>query len=327
MGKKPLLLSIVLSLFIVPLSAVSAQKLSWNQWVSNFRQEAVADGISPQFFDEVFKDIKKPHRKTISLDRNQPETRLTYLKYRNSRGDAYRIKLGVSKYKKHRQMIDQIAAEYGVDPCIIMSLWGIETSYGHYMGSFPVIQSLASLAYDNRRGKFFKKQLLLALHIVQDGHVSLADYKGEWAGGSGHPQFLPSSWYNYAVDYDQDGYKDIWKTKSDAFASIANYMRTNGWHPNEPWYVEVDVPYNLDPSLLGKENKRTVGDWEAMGVRIRPGQQLPSPTLEAAIVEPYGGPHLMIFHNFGVIRRYNNSLFYAGTVGYIADSICKKANR
>ena len=191
------------------------------------------------------------------------------------------------------------------------------------LGSFPVIKSLATLASNPRRADFFRKELLLALHILQEGHVAPDKFKGEWAGASGQPQFLPSSWHNYAVDYDQDGRKNIWTSLPDAFASIANYLLQNGWQMDQPWALEVKLPRQFDKTLLGKKTQKPVAKWLALGVRIK-GDKTAPPELMASIIEPYGGPHLLVFKNFRVIMRYNNSHFYAGTIGFMADKICRR---
>ena len=215
-------------LLSVPILSFATQQ-PWATWVADVRKQALAEGVRPSVFDLAFADIHEPSRQVKGLARSQPEHRLTYQKYLSSRVDAYRISIGRSQYKKNKDVADQIGRTYHVDPCFIMSFWGMETSYGSYMGTFPVVKSLATLAYDSKRQDFFRKELFLALHILNDGHVSMQDFKGEWAGASGQPQFLPSSWVKYAVDYDGDGRKDIWLSKPDVFASIANYMKINGW--------------------------------------------------------------------------------------------------
>jgi membrane-bound lytic murein transglycosylase B len=317
---------ILLGISIVAFATASipADRMSWSQWVAQIRKEALAEGINPYLFDQVFQGIK-PDKKTLRLEKHQPEKRLTFNKYRTTRGDPYRIKLGVREYKKNQRLLSNINHEFGVSPCIVVSLWGLETSYGRYMGNFPTIKSLATLSYQSRRSAFFHKELLLALHIVNDGHIDNAHFKGEWAGASGQPQFLPSSWYNFAVDYDGDGKKDIWTSVPDVLASISNYMIKNGWHTGEPWAYEVSLPSGFNHNLIGKEKFRPVSEWAKLGVRLSTGNQLPSKdsNLQAAIIQPYGGPYLLVFNNFKVIMRYNNSTFYAGTVGYMADQICR----
>lgn len=301
----------------------SAKKQSWSAFVSQVRAEAISKGIRPEVFDRAFANIHAPNRRVLRYDRTQPEKRLTYLKYRNTRADAYRIKLGRIMLKRNRPLLEEISQKYGVNSCFIVSLWGLETSYGRFMGSFPVIKSLATLAYDNRRAAFFRKQLFYALHILNDGHVSFADFKGEWAGASGQPQFLPSSWHYYAVDYNGDGRKDIWKTKSDVFASIANYLVKHGWKSNQPWLIQVRVPATIDSADMSRKVTKTVAEWASLGVKAAPGYSLPDANLEASLIKPYGGPSYMIFNNFKVIMRWNRSIYYAGTVGYMAEKICR----
>lgn len=309
----------VFSMVIITLPAYA--KPSWDQWLKAFRQEAIAAGVSPTVFDQAFEGVR-PDPRTVSFDRKQPEQRLTYQRYRDSRGDNYRITLGRKKLAQNDELLQRIGREYGVDPCIITSLWGIESSYGHYMGTFPVIKSLATLAYDDRRAAFFRKELLYALRILDNGDVTMDKFVGEWAGGSGQPQFLPSSWFRYAVDYDGDGKKDIWSSKPDVFASIANYLKLNGWQSYQPWYVEVEVPKQWRD--IPEDEWHPVAYWLQQGVHVQVQYQLPSDDLAARLIKPYGGPYLLVFKNFDVIKRYNNSTFYAGTVGYIANKICRR---
>lgn len=316
---------LIIILFVGIGTTVQAQD-SWRQFVSDLRAEAIQQGVEPSFFDRTFKHIR-PNRSIRQYAVSQPEHRLRFDKYRRTRGSKYRILMGKRNYKKNKVMLDQIGREFGVDPCFITSFWGMETSYGTFMGSFPVIKSLATLAYNSKRKKFFRQELLFALQIVQGGHVNMRDYKGEWAGASGQPQFLPSSWRHYAVDYNRDGKKDIWKTKADVFASIANYVKQKGWKTGEPWAIEVRTPRSFDMSLEGRKTTKPVSDWNAMGVRTLTGQELPYQNLNASIVKPYGGPTFLAFDNFKVIMKYNASTYYAGTIGHMADKICGRKYR
>lgn len=300
------------------------QTMPWNQWVASVRQEAIAQGVQASLFDEAFSQVHEPSKQIKHFAKSQPEHRLSYAKYQNSRVDKARIREGRQAYQKNKALADEVASHFGVDPCFIMSFWGMETSYGNYMGNFPVIKSLASLAYDSDRKDFFHKELLIALHILNDGHVSLDKFKGEWAGASGQPQFLPSSWVKYAVDYDGDGHKDIWSSKADVFASIANYMKQNDWHTGEPWAIYVTLPANFDKSLEGKRIVKPVSEWNSMGVRTDKGEPLPRQDLMASIVQPDGGPVFLAYPNYKMILHYNNSIYYAGAIGYLADSICQR---
>jgi len=298
----------------------------WPKWVAGVREEALGQGIPAAVFDRAFQDIHEPNRTVKNLAKSQPEHRLTYSKYLHSRVDSYRIAIGQRNYEKNKALLTAIGKDYGVDPCFIVSFWGMETSYGSYMGNFPVVRSLATLAYDSSRKDFFRKELMLALHIVNDGHVSLDKFKGEWAGASGQPQFLPSSWVKYAVDYDGDGRKDIWDSKPDVFASIANYMKQNGWQEGEPWAIKVKLPAHFDNMLEGKSIVKSVKAWNDMGVRTESGEPLPHQDYTASIVHPDGGPVFLAYPNYKMILRYNNSIYYAGAIGYLADKICHRVN-
>ena len=324
MNIRKLLLTGVLAVCasFLTIQASAAQK-SWSAFVAELRQEALAQGIRPGVFDRAFAGINAPNKKVLHYDRTQPEQRLTFLKYRNTRASKYRIMIGHREIKKYKPILEKIGKEYGVSKCFIVSLWGLETSYGRFMGSFPVIKSLATLAYDNRRAAFFRKQLFYALHILNGNHVQLKDFKGEWAGASGHPQFLPSSWHNFAVDYNGDGRKDIWKTLPDAFASIANYLKQNGWKTGEPWAIEVTTPSGFSKKIMTRKVTKSVTEWENLGVKAKDGD-LPGKNYEASIIRPYGGPTYMIFNNFKVIMKWNRSTYYAGTVGYMAEKVCKR---
>lgn len=302
-----------------------ANQPNWPTWIAEVRQQALTEGITPAIFDNAFAGMQEPSRTVKGLARSQPEHRLTFSKYLHSRADSYRIMMGRKEFQRNKELLENVGKDFGVDPCFIVSFWGMESSYGTYMGNFPVIKSLATLAYDSKRQDFFRKELFLALHILNDGHVSLGNFKGEWAGASGQPQFLPSSWVKFAVDYDHDGRKDIWQSKPDVFASIANYMKNNGWKTGEPWAVQVKLPSNFDMSLEGKTTVKPVSEWNALGVRTEKGEPLPYENLQASIVQPNGGPVFLAYPNYKMILRYNNSIYYAGAIGYMADKICNRA--
>lgn len=301
-----------------------AEQPSWNSWLSEVRQQALSEGIPQSLLDQAFADVNAPSSTVKSLARSQPEKRLTFSKYLETRANGYRITMGRKHYAKNKEMLENVGRDFGVDPCFIVAFWGMESSYGSYMGKFPVIKSLATLAYDSKRKDFFRKELFLALHILNEGHVDLSHFKGEWAGASGQPQFLPSSWRQFAVDYDHDGRKDIWESKPDVFASIANYMKKNGWQTGQPWAIQVKLPANFDMNLQGKTIVKPVSEWSAMGVRTEAGAPLPYENLQASIVQPFGGPVFLAFQNYKMILRYNNSIYYAGAIGYMADKICNR---
>lgn len=319
-GLISILLSIILVFFMTSVQAVDEEE-SWSEWVKELRVQAVSQGIDPSLFDRVFSTIPGPSAKVLNLYHTQPEKRLTFWEYRSTRANAARIEKGHQEFEKHRVLVDKIGEDYGVDPCVIVALWGLETDYGSFMGTFPVIQSLSTLAYDSQRKAFFRGELLLALKILQEGQISLADFIGEWAGASGYPQFMPSSWFKYAVDYDGNGHKDIWKSLPDGLASIANYLAKNGWRRGEPWSIEVTLPANFDPSLLGKQVIKNVSEWRSLGVEAQ--NTWPKADLPASIIQISSGPTLMIYNNFRALQTWNGSSYYVPTVGYLADHICR----
>lgn len=305
--------------FLLQISPAAPRKQSWRSWIRDVKQEAASQGIDKALLNRAF-DNMTPSQKHLRLDRNQPEKRITFLQYRKTRGDAYRIKLGKREYRKHRRLLESIGNSFGVDPYFIVSIWGLESSYGRFRGPYPVLRSLATLAYDTRRSAFFRKELFLALHILNEGQIELHRFKGEWAGATGQTQFLPSSWFNYAVDYNKDGHKDIWETYGDIFASIANYLAKNGWKKGQPCSSVVSLPYNFNHSLLSLKVTKSVHDWQQLGVRIHSSI---NPNWPASIIHPHGGPDMMVFNNFKVLMRWNYSIYYAGTVEYMAQKIAQ----
>ena len=317
-------LVVLLTALLANTLAYTQTSHTWKQWVAQVRTEALSQGISASIFDTAFATIQAPNHKIQGLARSQPEHRLTYPYYLKTRADHYRIALGRKKFTENSAILRKIGQEYKVDPCFIVSFWGMESSYGSYMGTFPVIQSLATLAYDSTRQPFFRQELFIALHILQDKQVALKDFKGEWAGASGQPQFLPSSWVDYAVDYDGDGRKDIWSSKADVFASIANYMKKNGWQADQPWAIYIKLPHGFDQKLVSKTITKSVAEWSDLGVTTLDDQTLPYPTLQASIIHPDSGPVFLALPNYKMILKYNNSIYYAGAIGTMADQICNR---
>ena len=155
-----------------------------------------------------------------------------------------RIMRGRELFAEHRPLLDEVSGKYGVPPQYIVALWGIETSYGDNTGGFSVVESLATLAYDGRRSEYFRGELINALKILDGGHIAAYDMSGSWAGAMGQCQFMPGSFLSYAEDYDGDGRRDIWDTQADIFASIANYLRQNGWNADRDNNFNVLLKWN-----------------------------------------------------------------------------------
>lgn len=197
-------------------------------WLEGYKVRAASAGIDPSLLAQAFAG-QTPDSSIIKLDNNQPDKKFSLEEYLDMIVTPARIKKGQIYLNDHREILGKISAQFSVEPEFIVALWGLETSYGKNTGGFEVINALMTLAYDGRRRELFERELLNALKIVQDGHVSLADMTGSWAGAMGQCQFMPTSFVKYAYDYNGDGKRDIWNTEEDIFASIANYLATVGW--------------------------------------------------------------------------------------------------
>ncbi len=305
-------------------TAAQADATGFPAWLATFRTEALNSGISPQTVQTALGNPQYLPR-VIELDRKQPEGSMTFLQYREKIVSQARINEGRAMLKKHRALLDQVSARYGVQPQYIVALWGVETSYGKITGGFSIVDSLATLAYEGRRGPFFKGELLNALKIIDQGHISHSAMKGSWAGAMGQSQFMPSSFLSYAQDFNNDGRRDIWTTQEDVFASIANYLASSGWKGDERWGRLVAAPSTMDKSLMGREVKKTIAEWDALGVRLPGSMRLPAAEgMLASLVAPddkVGSPVYMTYGNYDVIMKWNRSTYFATSVGLLADAI------
>ena len=311
---------LIVSFFVLIQQGLCAEEFS--SWLEELRQEARAKGISESTLHEALDNLD-PIPRVIELDRRQPEFTQTFWRYLDSRVTEKRIERGRTLLKKHKELFDTIERRYGVQPRFLVAFWGLETNFGDYLGSFSVIGSLATLAHDPRRSDFFRSELLAALSIIEDGHISAANMLGSWAGAMGQPQFMPSTFVRYAVDGDSDGRQDIWYTLLDVFASAANFLSESGWQGDKTWGREVKIPSDFNLELTGKKVKKTLAAWQNLGVRKITGQELPKVDIEASLILPAGhaGPAFLVYNNFHTILRWNRSDFYAIAVGYLADRI------
>ncbi|MCR8548777.1 lytic murein transglycosylase [Salipiger sp. P9] len=294
----------------------------FRDWIAGFRSRALAKGISAATFDAAFRGVSYDP-KVVDRDRNQNEFTKTVWVYLDSAASDARIAAGKKALAEHRALLDRIEAKYGVDKQAVLAIWGLESAFGTYRGNDPVIQSLATLAYDTRRGAFFEGQLLDALTILQNGDTVPANMKGSWAGAMGHTQFMPSSFLALAEDWNGDGRRDIWSDDpADALASAANYLKENGWQHGLPWGVEVTLPGDFDYTLAAREIEKMPSDWAALGVVGTDGKPVPDHG-PASVLLPGGhlGAAFMIFKNFEVIERYNTADAYVIGVGHLGDRI------
>lgn len=303
-------------------AAHAASDPAFQTWLDGVKRDARAQGVSDATLEAAFDGVE-PIARVIELDRSQPESTMTFAQYRERIVSDARISKGRAMLAEHRALLDEIGPKYGVQPRFIVALWGIETNFGANTGGFPVIASLATLAYDGRRSDYFRKELMNALQILEEGHIEPARMMGSWAGAMGQSQFMPSSFLNYAQDHDGNGHKDIWGTKADVFASAANYLSSVGWRDDITWGREVTLPSSFEPLLADPRVVKKISDWERLGVRKADGSDLPGRDLDASIVLPDGpdGPAFMIYDNYRAILRWNRSHYFATSVGLLSDRI------
>ena len=262
----------------------------------------------------------------IELDRNQPEFKLTLSQYLKNVVSDKRKKKGISKIRENWSLLETLSEKYKVQPRYIVALWGIETDFGRVTGGFPVIDALTTLAYDGRRGKYFSKELINALKIIDQGHINYDKMVGSWAGAMGQTQFMPSSFLSYAQDYNNDGKKDIWNSKEDALASAANYLSNLNWRNKETWGREVIVnaDFNLDESELNLKNKKNINEWQNLGVRRIDGSDLPKNNINGYLLkikDSNKDRYFLVYSNFKKILKWNTSNYFAIAVGTLSDSI------
>ncbi len=291
-------------------------------WLAQLRQDAHQKGISEQTFDKALAGFQ-PIPRVIELDQRQPEFVDTFWNYLDRRVEYRRVAQGKEYLRAHAKLLRSVQSKHGIPASVLVAFWGLETNYGGTTGNFPVPLALATLAYDNRRSEFFRRELLNALSILEQGHIGLGDMNGSWAGAMGQMQFMPSTFLHYAVDGDGNGRKDIWRSLPDAFHSGANYLKKIGWRSNEIWGREVLLPEGFDFESARPEIKRPLHEWAALGVRKADGKPLPRTKQIGAIVVPQGhdGPAFLVYRNFDVIMEWNRSINYALAVGHLADRI------
>jgi len=310
----------LLALILMAAPALAQQDFA--AWRAELRAEALAAGISPATFDRAFVDVA-PIPRIIELDRAQPERTITFEQYRTRVVTDGRARQGRQLMEANRALLDEVAAKYGVQKRFLVALWGIETSFGGYTGGFPVIASLATLAYDGRRSAYFRRELMEALAILEAGHIAPEDMNGSWAGAMGQAQFMPSTFRKFAQDHDGDGRIDIWGSKPDVFASAANYLAKVGWRDDLTWGREVRLPAGFDPAQADLAVVRRLPEWQTAGLRRADGSNLPTRDIPASVVLPdgNGGRAYVVYDNYRALLRWNRSFYFATSVGLLADRL------
>lgn len=319
---RPQLRPAALTREVRPAVAPSPKDPAFQRWISQFRGRALGQGISASTFDRAFDGVRYDPD-VIKRDQNQSEFTKTIWDYLDSAASDSRVRNGREALRAHADTLNAIEARYGVAREVVVAVWGLESNYGSFRGTSDVVQSLATLAFDGRRGAFFEAQLIAALQILQSGDTSPRNMTGSWAGAMGHTQFIPTSYLDYAVDFTGDGRRDIWSDDpTDALASTAAYLSRFGWIKGQPWGVEVTLPDNFDYASANRKVMRAPSQWAQAGVLGVDGKPVPDYG-EASILLPAGGDGvaLMIFKNFEVIERYNAADAYVIGVGHLSDRV------
>ena len=308
---------------------------TFDEFLAGVRAEALTRGISQTTIDSALGNLTAPEPAVVAEDRTQAEEIQTLDEYLGQRITTKTIHTAREMLHTHGALLKKIEATYGVPPSLMVAIWGLESNFGRITGSYGTIQSLATLAYDNRRPAF-RDELFHALAIVERGVITPAELKGSWAGAMGQPQFMPSSYLKHAVDFDADGRADIWSSPADVLGSMANYLKNAGWREGERWGREVKISHAAMARIKNAVPLRTSGcralreitvarplsEWSSLGVTLTSGAHLPKSSLEASLVRG-DKRHFLVYRNYKAILDYNCSNSYAVSVGALADKIAR----
>jgi membrane-bound lytic murein transglycosylase B len=334
---RPLPIAVVVAGWVTLASSPSAQepdpKPSFDAWLARARGEALALGISETTVSRAL-DGLEPLPVVVERDRSQAETVLSVDEYVRRRLTPKFVKAANEQAAAERRTLKKVGDRYGVQPRFLVAVWGLESNFGRFSGVRPVVQALATLAWEGRRGAFFTNELMDALRIVDRGDIDLPVMKGSWAGAMGQVQFMPSSYLKHAQDFDGNGDRDIWRSTPDVLASIANYLKAYGWKADETWGREVRLPSSKADGIVEKVGLRTEGcraereltvaqpleRWQALGVRAADGRALPSANRNASLFRA-GRRAYLVYANYEALLSYNCAHAYALAVGQLADRI------
>lgn len=302
-------------------TSVFASSHSFEEFLDQVRKSATEQGVSKSTIDKAFFELT-PRPSAIASDKAQAEFNQNFWHYVNKRVSKVRLNNGKDTLKKNASLLSKTSEKYGVPAYVIVAFLGLESNYGNYMGSESLIRSLATLAYDKRRSKFFTRELIAVLKLMDKKTIPF-DATGSWAGAMGAVQFMPTNVIAYGVDANNDGKVDLWNEKADIYASAANFLNKLGWKKGEKWGREALIPKNFDYQLTGLNNEKTVNEWAALGVRRGNNSNLPKSNFKASLIVPMGhrGPAFLVYRNFDTIMGWNRSILYALSVAYLSDRL------
>jgi membrane-bound lytic murein transglycosylase B len=309
------------------------ERPEFSAFVESLRADALARGVSVATIDLALNGLE-PSPTVIDRDRSQAEVVLSVDQYVARRLTRTFVRTAREMNTRHQALLKKVSAEYGVPPRVIVAVWGLESNFGRFSGVRPTIQALATLAWEGRRGAFFRGELIDALEIVDRGYIGLDALKGSWAGAMGQTQFMPSSYLKWAQDFDADGRRDIWRSNGDVFASIANYLREHGWSKETTWGREVKVAASAVERLRETAGMRAQGcravremterlplaKWQSLGVRTLTGAALPNAPIEASLIHT-GQRAFLVYPNYDALLEYNCAHSYALAVALLSERI------
>jgi membrane-bound lytic murein transglycosylase B len=303
-----------------PAGRPSSGDAKFDAFLAEARVTALAQGITAASFDSATAGIA-PVPSIAALNANQPEFSKPVWSYLDSAVSARRVKDAQVMLARYGDVLDRIAAQSGVRKEILVAIWGMETDYGADSGGLNLFAALATLAYDGPRAGYARPEFFAALKIYQDQHYPVSEMVASWAGAFGQTQFTPTTFLKYATDGDGDGKIDLWMSAPDALASTAKLLADQGWKKDQPWGIEVKLPAGFAYEDADTDTRKTIGEWQARGVKTVVGAALPASDDSAGIYLPAGarGPAFLVFSNFSVILKYNNAASYALAVALLAD--------
>jgi lytic murein transglycosylase len=295
---------------------------NFNKWLADFKQEAIEKGLSPRTFARA-QHLLVLDQRIIGIDRGQRVFSQPFLEFSNRMAGGGRAPRGQAQIKKHAEIFAKIEERYGVPAPVIVAFWGLESDFGAGIGKFEVLRSLATLAYDCRRSERFRKELFAALKIIERGDLTPDTMIGSWAGELGQTQFLPSHYFDYGVDFDNNGKVDLLRSVPDVLATTAHYIQKIGWRRGEPWMLEVRVPQRMDWAQASLDIEHDHAQWAQWGVTLANGKPLPESAPKASLLLPMGrlGPAFLVYPNFRVYTEWNHSLIYSTTAAYLSTRI------
>ena len=310
-----------MGLFTLLCGAAQAQT-DFASCLSNLRAPAKAAGVREDSFARFTQGLT-PDMGILDKMNNQPEFKMPIWDYLAALVDDERVAEGKAKLALHKDTLDKVATQYGVDAATVVAVWGVESNFGQSFGKYPLTQALGTLSCFGNRQNYFRGEFFATLRILQAGHITPERLVGSWAGAFGHTQFMPTTFERLAQDFDGDGRRDLMDSVPDALASTAHFLNKAGWNPAQVWGLEVKLPAGNDLAGESRTNKRAMSEWMARGLTRTDGSALPQSGGLAGLMTPAGvkGPAFLVFRNFDAIYSYNAAESYGLAIAHLSDRL------